>query len=67
MATSDNFPRRSRPEEFPERESVSAASVNAGGKAHWNLFADGKSDTATDLLSRERIVYAYMRSLRERI
>src|SRR6266550_637393 len=26
-----------------------------------------KSDTATDLLSRERIVYAYMRSLRERI
>ena len=27
----------------------------------------GKSDTATDVLSRERIVYAYMRSLRERI
>ena len=26
-----------------------------------------KSDTATDLLARERIVYAYMRSLRERI
>jgi hypothetical protein len=26
-----------------------------------------KSNTATDLLSRERIVYAYMRSLRERL
>jgi hypothetical protein len=31
-------------------------------------FSPGrKSNTATDILSRERIVYAYMRSLRERL
>jgi hypothetical protein len=32
MATSDNFPRRSRPEEFPERKSV-AGIDDAGGRS----------------------------------
>ena len=47
---------------------ISDASIRKLAEKGTPEFSLGrKSDTATDLLSRERIVYAYMRSLRERI
>jgi hypothetical protein len=55
MATSDNFPRRSRPEEFPERAVV--AGIGDAGRID-QISSRRKSDTAANLLARERIVYA---------
>jgi hypothetical protein len=69
MATSDNFPPRSRPEKFPQNK-LSAAVVAGIGDAGWidrGISFANKINTAGNRLSRERIVYAYMRSLRERI
>jgi hypothetical protein len=65
MATSDNFPPRLRPEEFPRNKS--AAGTDDAGRLATESHSRQEINTAANRFSRDRIVYAYMRSLRERI